>query len=257
MRASDTTQKRLLLNCDLGEGLGPWSMGMDEAVMPLVDMANIACGFHASDPLTMTRTVRLAQQAGARIGAHPGYPDLVGFGRRSLQCSHEEIVALVRYQVGALDAISRPLGTAVSYVKPHGALYNDMMGDQHILRAVLEAVAGLDHLPLMVLASADNSTLQSIADEYAVPLLLEAFADRAYDDSGLLVPRHLEGAVYHEEDTILNQARQLLSEGVVTCASGRRIPLRADSLCVHGDNPESVRAARAIRSLLDSHGETG
>lgn len=166
--------KRLLLNCDMGESLGPWRMGADEQVMPLVDMANIACGFHASDPVTMARTVTLAKQSGTRIGAHPGYPDLVGFGRRSMKCSAQEVSALMQYQIGALDAICRAQNLRVCYVKPHGALYNDMMADHELLRAVLEGVARLNaRLPLMVLATADDSAVQALADEYNVPLHLQ------------------------------------------------------------------------------------
>lgn len=245
-------RERLLLNCDMGESFGPWRMGMDEDVMPLVDMANIACGFHAADPVTMTRTVLLAKHSGTRIGAHPSYPDLVGFGRRSMQCTALEIVSLVQYQLGALDGICRAHGSALSYVKPHGALYNDMMVDPSILRAVLEAVAGFDSkLALMVLAKVDNSAAQNIASEFGVSLLFEAFADRAYDAQGLLVPRAEAGAVYHDPEQILAQALRLAQEGLVESLDGTPIPLKADSLCVHGDNPESVQALKQIRAKLE------
>lgn len=253
---SDTTQKRLLLNCDMGESLGPWRMGRDEDIMPLVDMANIACGFHASDPVTMTHTVLLAKQAGVRIGAHPSYQDLVGFGRRSISCTPLEIVSLVRYQIGALAGIARAQGLEVSYVKPHGALYNDMMREHGILRAVLEAVAGYaPALPLMVLATADNREVDRIAREFNVPLLFEAFADRAYDDHGFLVARATEGAVYADRQRILDQSLGLAQNGTVKTLSGRTLSLNADTLCVHGDNDESVRAVQQIRATLDAHYE--
>ncbi|WP_300497442.1 5-oxoprolinase subunit PxpA [uncultured Methylophaga sp.] len=244
--------KKLLLNCDMGESLGPWSMGMDEQVMPLVDMANIACGFHASDPLTMTRTVLLAKQSQTQIGAHPSYPDLIGFGRRSMQCTPLEIISMVQYQIGALDRICRAHDSHVSYVKPHGALYNDMMRDADILRAVLEAIASYDsNLPLMVLASTDNRKTESIAAEFGIKLLFEAFADRAYENNGLLRPRNQEGAVFRSEQQILEQALLLATEGSVISRNGQRLKLDADTLCVHGDNAESVKAVRHIRNTFN------
>ncbi|HYQ51819.1 MAG TPA: 5-oxoprolinase subunit PxpA, partial [Pseudomonas sp.] len=177
--------KRLLLNCDMGESFGSWHMGLDAEVMPYIDCANIACGYHAGDPSTMRRTVALALQHGVTIGAHPAYPDLVGFGRRSMACSSEEIRDLLHYQIGALDGICKVLGGRVAYVKPHGALYNDMMADPLKLRAVLEAVAAYgSNLPLMLMATADDSAAQALGDEIGVPLWFEAFADRAYTASG-------------------------------------------------------------------------
>jgi 5-oxoprolinase (ATP-hydrolysing) subunit A len=246
--------KRLLLNCDMGESFGPWQMGMDEHAMPLVDMANIACGFHAAEPLTMTRTVRLAKQHRTRIGAHPSYPDLAGFGRRSLQCAPKEITAFVQYQVGALSGICHAQGVAVSYVKPHGALYNDMMRDENILRAVLAALAHPpEPLPLMLLAQADNERSLRIAEEFNVPLLFEVFADRAYDEQGFLLPRHLEGAVHKDPEKILAQSLLLAKDGVVETINRKRLALTADTLCVHGDNLESVQTLQRLRTALDQH----
>lgn len=249
---SNTLTQKLLLNCDMGESLGPWSMGMDEQIMPLIDMANIACGFHASDPLTMTRTVLLAKQHHTQIGAHPSYPDLVGFGRRSMKCTPLEIISMVQYQIGALDGICQAHDTKVNYVKPHGALYNDMMRDADILRAVFEATASYDsHLPVMVLASTDNHKTESIAAEFGITLLFEAFADRAYDNHGFLLPRTEPGAVLHSEQSILEQALLLATEGSVISQSGERLTLNADTLCVHGDNAESVKAVQHIRHSLN------
>jgi UPF0271 protein len=236
----------------MGESLGPWSMGMDDQVMPLVDMANIACGFHASDPVTMSRTVLLAKQSNTQIGAHPSYPDLIGFGRRSMQCTADEIISMVQYQIGALDGICKAHDTRVEYVKPHGALYNDMMRDADILRAVLEAIASFDKkLPLMVLASTDNSKTQAIADQFDIKLLFEAYADRAYENTGMLRPRSQQGAVFHSEQQILEQALLLATEGSVISRNGQRLKLDADTLCVHGDNAESVKAVRHIRNSLN------
>lgn len=249
-----TETKRLLLNCDMGESFGPWHMGLDDQVMPLVELANVACGFHASDPVTMTRTVMLAKHAGTAIGAHPSYPDLVGFGRRSMQCHPQEIVALIQYQAGALAGIARAHGLTLSHIKPHGALYNDMMRDHDTLRAVLEGVARYDvSLPLMLMATADNSPVATIAAEFGVALLFEAFADRAYDARGYLVPRSVEGSVYHDVDRIVEQSLRLAKEGVVTTLDGTDVPLSADTLCVHGDNAESVKAVKRIRQALDQH----
>ncbi len=183
---------RILLNCDMGESFGAWRMGDDAHSMPLVDQANLACGFHAGDPLTMRRAVGLAVEQGVCIGAHPAYPDLAGFGRRHMNCSPEEVHALVLYQIGALDAFCRAAGTQVAYVKPHGALYNDLVGDDELLRAVLDACAAYRKgLPLMVLALADNGRELQLADEADVPLMFEAFADRAYLPDGRLAPRRL------------------------------------------------------------------
>ncbi|TVP57767.1 MAG: 5-oxoprolinase subunit PxpA [Halomonadaceae bacterium] len=258
MNHPDAPARRLLLNCDMGESFGPWTMGMDEQVMPLVDMANVACGFHASDPVTMTRTVALAKAAGTRIGAHPSYPDLAGFGRRSMQCSHDEIVALVQYQTGALAGICQSRGMALSYVKPHGALYNDMMRDPAVLRAVLAGVAGYDRtLPLMVLASADNRQVEEIAAEAGVTLMFEAFADRAYGSDGLLLPRSEPGAVYSNPASILAQSLSLAHDGVVSARDGSLMKLMPDTLCVHGDNPASVAVIQQIRTALDQlYGES-
>lgn len=252
MTPAGPRKKRLLLNCDMGESVGPWIMGMDEQVMPLVDQASIACGFHASDPVTMTRTVALAKAAGTRIGAHPSYPDLTGFGRRSMACSPKEIVALVQYQIGALAGICRSQGVVVSYVKPHGALYNDMMRDPAILQAVLKAVAEYDReLPLMLLAASDNRQAQALAEEVGVTLWFEAFADRAYDRQGFLLPRSEPGAVYTSPATILAQALNLARDGVLAAQDGSLIHLAPDTLCVHGDNAASVAVIQELRTALD------
>ncbi|MDF3934919.1 5-oxoprolinase subunit PxpA [Pseudomonas citronellolis] len=244
---------RILLNCDMGESYGAWRMGDDVHAMPLIDQANLACGFHAGDPLTIQRTVRLAVEQGASIGAHPSYPDLAGFGRRHMSCSPEEVQALVLYQVGALDAFCRALGTRVDYVKPHGALYNDLVRDDALLSAVLEACAVYRKgLPLMVLALADNSRELAMAGAADVPLMFEAFADRAYLPDGQLAPRRLAGAVHHEPQRILDQALAIARGEPFPDIDGNPLQLRADSLCVHGDNPESLAVLRRLRGLLDA-----
>lgn len=245
--------KRLLLNCDMGESFGSWRMGLDAEVMPYIDCANIACGYHAGDPGTMRRTVALALEHGVTIGAHPAYPDLVGFGRRSMACSSEEIRDLLHYQIGALDGICKVQGSRVAYIKPHGALYNDMMADPQKLRAVLEAVAAYDgNLPLMLMATADNSAAQALGDEIGVPLWFEAFADRAYTASGHLVSRRQPGAVHHDPALVVEQALRLARGEALVADNGSAVGLNASTLCVHGDNESSVAAVRQIRQALDA-----
>jgi UPF0271 protein len=241
----------MLLNCDLGESYGSWTMGLDAQVMPHIDQANIACGFHAGDPLIMRATLELAAAHGVSVGAHPAYPDLLGFGRRSMALSPGEIIATIHYQVAALEGMAAVAGLQLSYIKPHGALYNDMMADAAVRAAILEAVASY-HRPLALMLQATPAREQHLAEAgaMAVELLFEAFADRCYDDDGSLLSRRKAGAV-HSRDLMLEQVRQLRAEGSVTTISGRKLPLQADSLCVHGDNPEGVQAIRDIRALVD------
>lgn len=239
------------LNCDIGESFGAWTMGLDEQVMPYIDQANIACGFHAGDPTVMTNTVRLALQHGVTLGAHPAYPDLQGFGRRAMTCKPEEITALVLYQVGALSQIASAQGGQLAYVKPHGALYNSMMRDDTILHAVLEAIRQSPQpLSLMAMTTADNQPLKQTCADFGIDLLLEAFADRAYDTAGYIVPRNTPGAVHHDPDTIVKQAIAIARQQPIQTLDGQSLTLEADTLCVHGDNPESVAAVHAIRDAL-------
>ena len=244
---------RPLLNADMGESFGPWVMGLDAEVMPHVDLANVACGFHASDPHVMRRTVRLAIQHGVRVGAHPAYPDLMGFGRRSMACSPAEVEDLVLYQVGALAGICQAEGTRLHYVKPHGALYNDMVREPALLEAVMRAVLAFDpSLPLMTMATRDVSAARELASRLGVTLWFEAFADRAYDGEGRLVSRREAGAVHHDPGVIVAQARRIAGGEPITASDGSELVLAADTLCVHGDNPESIAAVRAIRAALEA-----
>ncbi|BBP81478.1 MULTISPECIES: 5-oxoprolinase subunit PxpA [Pseudomonas] len=246
-------KNRILLNCDMGESFGAWTLGDDEHAMPLVDQANLACGFHASDPMTMLRTVELAVDHDVTIGAHPAYPDLVGFGRRRMELPPDEVRALVLYQIGALDAFCRASGTQVAYVKPHGALYNDLVRNDALLEAVLDACASYRKgLPLMVLALADNRRELRLADAADVPLMFEAFADRAYLSDGQLAPRRLEGAVHHDPERIIAQAVAIARGEAFADIDGKPLQLVADSLCVHGDNPESLAVLRRLRAHLDA-----
>jgi UPF0271 protein len=244
--------KKILLNCDMGESFGAWTMGDDAMAMPLIDQANLACGYHAGDPLTMQRSVALAVEHRVSIGAHPAYPDLQGFGRRHMNCSADEVTALVMYQLGALDAFCRAAGTEIAYVKPHGALYNDLVRDDALFNAVLAACATYRNgLPLMVLALAENQREQRLAEAAGVPLLFEAFADRAYLSDGQLAPRRLSGAVHTKPKRILEQALAIAQGEPFADIDGKPLQLRADSLCVHGDNAESLAVLRRLRASLD------
>lgn len=241
------------LNCDMGESFGSWVMGMDEQVMPFVDMANIACGFHASDPLTMDRTVKLALVSGVSIGAHPGYPDLLGFGRRDLQCSADELRALIVYQIAALDGICRVNGTCIDYVKPHGALYNRMIADPATMAVVMQAV--LDYAPrcpLVIMATPDAERFRAQAATLGLTLWFEAFSDRAYDDQGRLLSRSVPGAVHHSCEAIEQQVTQMINDGSVTSINGVRVPIQADTLCIHGDNPLALQVVQRLRGWVQS-----
>lgn len=246
-------KQQVTLNCDMGESFGSWKMGADEEVMPYVDMANIACGFHASDPNVMHETITLANMNDVEIGAHPGYPDIQGFGRRSLSMTGDEITNMVVYQVGALQALCRAQHADIGYIKPHGALYNDMMKNDGIFRAVVKAAA-LFKVPLMILASQENEKYLEIADDFDVPLLFEAFADRLYQDDGMLTPRTQPNAVLKTEHAILEQVRMLGESGRVKTASGNYILLESDTICVHGDNEESIALIKKIRQSLYAGG---
>ena len=240
----------LLLNCDLGESFGAWKMGLDDQVMPFIDQANIACGFHAGDPVVIKKTLLAAKRNNVQVGAHPSYPDISGFGRRSMKIPPVELIALLQYQIAALTGMATNLGIEVQYVKPHGALYNDMMADGHIRSAVMEAIAEC-HQPLafMLQATPDAEIHRQEAQAFGLDVLFEAFADRCYDDNGALLSRAKEGAV-HSREKMLEQVVQLQEQGTVTTISGHQLELQADSLCVHGDNMDGVNAIEKIRQLI-------
>jgi UPF0271 protein len=243
----------MLLNCDLGESFGSWTMGLDAQVMPHINQANVACGFHGGDPVTMRKTLALAAEHGVSVGAHPSYPDLVGFGRRSMNLSAEEIIASLHYQVAALEGMALNQGLEIAYAKPHGALYNDMMANSDVRSAIMQALASFHRpLPLMLQATPAAPQHQGEADALGISLMFEAFADRCYDDDGSLLSRSKPGAVLDTE-RMLAQVGQLQAEGTVTTISGKLLPLQADTLCVHGDNLEGVKAIQAIRALIDGN----
>jgi UPF0271 protein len=240
----------LMLNCDLGESYGSWKMGRDDQVMPHIDQANIACGFHGGDPLVMQQTLALAKQHGVMAGAHPAYPDLVGFGRRSMNCSADEITAFVHYQISAIDGMARIQGLDLAYVKPHGALYNDMMAKDAVREPIMRAI-GSYHRPirLMLQATPQADQHRSEAAAHGIELWFEAFADRCYDDDGKLLARSKPGAV-HTREKMLAQVEQICREGTVTSVSGHTLELKPDTLCVHGDNDAGVAAIKEIRQII-------
>jgi len=241
----------LLLNCDLGESFGAWKMGLDDQVMPFIDQANIACGFHAGDPIVMKKTLLSAKRHNVVVGAHPSYPDLAGFGRRSMNLPPVEIIAIVEYQIAALAGMANNINMPITYVKPHGALYNDMMANGHIRSAVMQAIAE-SHLSLafMLQATPDAEIHREEAKMFGLELMFEVFADRCYDDNGALLSRSKEGAV-HSKEKMLAQVTQLKNDGSVTTISGHRLQLQADSLCVHGDNIDGVNAIEEIRQIIN------
>ena len=242
---------KIKLNCDMGESFGIWKMGNDEEIMPYIDMANLACGYHASDALTMNRAVALAKEHNVTIGAHPSYQDLIGFGRRSILCSLEEIKSIILYQLGALSAFCRAHGTTISYVKPHGALYNDMMRDENIFKAVLNAISSYDkNIKLMILSSSKNEAYEFTAKQYSINLIYEVFADRNYNDDGSLVLRGLENAVIHDELEVVNRITTLNDRGYLTSLSGQKLFIKADSVCVHGDNENALEFVKLLRKAL-------
>ncbi|MFK3869714.1 5-oxoprolinase subunit PxpA [Pseudoalteromonas rhizosphaerae] len=237
------------LNCDLGESFGAWQMGLDEEVMPHIDMANIACGFHGGDSDVLARTLMLAKQHDVIIGAHPSYPDKQGFGRRSMALTPQELSNCLHYQIAAIEGMAKVQGLTLEYVKPHGALYNDMMADKTILTTVMQAVASYPSpLKLMLLATAKAAQHQQLAQQYNLELILEAFADRQYTDDGQLVSRKIAGSV-HDKPALIAQVKQLLATGCVTTQSGKQLPLHADSLCVHGDNAAGIALIQEIKAL--------
>ncbi|MGW9025979.1 LamB/YcsF family protein [Streptomyces sp. NPDC055722] len=240
------------LNADLGEGFGHWRLTDDERLLSVVTSANVACGFHAGDAVTMRRVCELAAGRGVRIGAQVSYRDLAGFGRRAMDVPPAELAAEVAYQIGALEVFARAAGSRVSYVKPHGALYNRVVHDEEQAQAVVEGVLLADAaLPVLGLP---GSRLLEVAEKAGLPVFTEAFADRAYTEEGTLVPRGQDGAVVTDPDTVVERSVSLARFGVVAAHSGRDIPVRARSLCLHGDTPGAVDLARRVRTELEATG---
>ncbi|MEV0741335.1 5-oxoprolinase subunit PxpA [Streptomyces sp. NPDC050549] len=236
------------LNADLGEGFGRWHLTHDEQLLSVVTSANVACGFHAGDAVTMQRVCELAAERGVRVGAQVSYRDLAGFGRRAMDVPAAELAAEVAYQIGALEVFARAAGTCVSYVKPHGALYNRVVHDPEQAAAVIEGVLMADaSLPVLGLP---GSVVLELAAKAGLQAVTEAFADRAYTDEGRLVPRDLDGAVVSDPEAVVERSLSLARFGAVDALSGVRIEVRARSLCLHGDTPGAVELARRVRERL-------
>jgi UPF0271 protein len=246
-----TVVARVDLNGDVGESFGIWRLGDDARILGFVTSANIACGFHAGDPATIDATVREATRRGVAVGAHPSYPDLAGFGRRSMRLSPAEVEAAVLYQIGAVEAIARANGVRLSHVKPHGALYNDAADDRELADAIASAVLRAGDYRLVGLA---GSALIDAARDAGVRSASEGFCDRAYGADGRLRPRRLAGALLSDPAVAARQALDIATRGCVRVEGGAEIALRADTLCIHGDTPGAVEIAQAVRAALESAG---
>ena len=240
--------RKVDLNCDLGESFGAYTIGLDREVMAHISSANVACGWHAGDPLVMEHTVRLAREAGVAVGAHPGHPDWMGFGRRNMALSPDEARTYVKYQLGALWAFAKSAGIPLQHVKLHGALYNQAAADPALAQAVCQGVREVDET-LIILTLAGSQMLKT-AQALGLRTASEVFADRAYNADGSLVSRRLEGAVIQDEALAVQRAVRMVTEGVVTAITGEDIPILAQSICVHGDNVKAVAFVRSIREAL-------
>ena len=240
------------LNSDLGESFGAYTIGMDEAVIAHISSANVACGYHAGDPLVMDRTVAAAKAAGVAVGAHPGYPDLLGFGRRNLACSTKEVKAYVQYQLGALMAFTAARGMKLQHCKPHGALYNMAAKDMDLALAIAQAIAEVDRD--VILLGLAGSKLLEAGEQAGLRVASEVFADRAYQADGSLVPRKQPGAVIHDREAAIARTVRMVTEGKVTAVTGEDVPIQAHSICVHGDNPSAVEFVKSIRAALAAQG---
>ena len=240
------------LNCDLGESFGTYRLGMDDAVIPFVSSANIACGFHASDPVVMRKTVELAGKSGVCVGAHPGFPDLMGFGRRNMKVSPLEAKSYVQYQIGALHAFCRACGVRMVHVKPHGALYNMAVRDYGLAKAICEGIAEFDGS--LILLALSGSEMIRAARDTGLRAASEVFADRAYEEDGSLVARTKPDSMITDENEAIRRVVRMAKEGKVKTVTGKDISIQADSVCVHGDNAKALEFVQKIRAALTAEG---
>ena len=240
------------LNSDLGESFGAYKIGSDADVIPLISSANVACGFHAGDPLVMAKTVALCKSTGTALGAHPGYPDLVGFGRRNLAASPAEVKAMVTYQIGALDAFCKAAGVKLQHVKPHGAMYNMAAKDETLAKAICQAIYEYD--PQLILMGLANSQMLTQAKAMGLPAAAEVFADRAYEEDGTLVARSKPGSMIEDEEEAVARVIRMIKEGKVTAITGKDIEITADSVCVHGDGPKALAFVEKLRNAFAAEG---
>ncbi len=240
------------LNCDLGESFGAYKIGMDEEILSLVSSANVACGYHAGDPVVMEKTVHLCAKNSVALGAHPGFPDLQGFGRRNLALSPQEARAMVVYQIGAMDAFCKSAQIRMQHVKPHGALYNMAAKDQKLAEAICRGIYEYD--PELILLGLAGSLMLSEAKKIGLPCACEVFADRAYEDDGSLVARSKPGAMIHDENEAVRRVVGMIKNGTVESVNGKIIELCPDSVCVHGDNEKALLFVQKIRDALKEEG---
>lgn len=240
------------LNCDLGESFGRYKLGLDEEIIPLISSANVACGFHASDPLVMQKTIKMAKQSDIQVGAHPGFLDLMGFGRRNMDISTEEAKAYVKYQLGALYAFCKGENMEIQHVKPHGALYNMAGKNYDLAKAICEAIYEFDKN--IILLGLSGSQLIKAGEDTGLRVAREVFADRAYEDDGSLRARSKEGAVITDENIAIDRVVKMVKENKVTSYSGKEIEIYADSICVHGDGVKALEFVKKIRERLISEG---
>ena len=243
---------RVDLNSDLGESFGRYTIGADDKIIPLITSANVACGYHASDPVVMSKTVKLAKEAGIRVGAHPGYPDLMGFGRRNMNVSPAEAKAYTLYQLGALDAFCKANGVKMQHVKPHGAFYNMAATDYKLSTAICEAVKEFDD-SLIIMALCGGELVRA-AKDMGLRVAQEVFADRAYEEDGTLVSRTKEGSMITDEELAIARVVRMVKEGKVTAITGKDIDITADSICVHGDGAKALAFVERIRKTLVEEG---
>jgi UPF0271 protein len=243
---------RIDINSDLGESFGAWRMGDDEALMPSITSANVACGFHAGDPTVMRATVALAKAHGVAVGAHPGYSDLVGFGRREMQATARDVEDMVLYQVAALAGVAAGEGVRLQHVKPHGALYNQAVRDPALADAIARGVAAFDRS--LILLGLPGSELIRAGERAGLRVAAEVFADRAYEPDGSLTSRRKPGAVIHDAATVVARALRMARDGIVIATDGSEIALTAQTICVHGDTPGAAALARQVRAGLDAAG---
>jgi UPF0271 protein len=236
------------LNCDMGESFGAYTIGQDENVLSFITSANIACGYHAGDPTVMAKTIIMALKKGVGIGAHPGYPDLMGFGRRPMQISPKDVYHLVMYQIAALQGMTRALGGKLQHIKPHGALYNTSAKDIHIAEAVAEATYHV--APEAILFGLANSHLVKAGERLGLKTAHEVFADRTYQADGSLTPRSNELALIHDLDTAISQVVRMVTEGKVAPTDGADVEIKADTICIHGDGPSALQFAQELGKVL-------
>jgi len=239
--------KTIDLNCDMGESYGAWTMGADAEVMPHISSANVACGFHGGDPATIRKTVRLALDNGVAIGAHPSLPDLQGFGRRAMKISPQDMYDLVVYQAGAVEGFARAAGSRLHHIKCHGALYNMAATDDALSEAMARAARDLGNVMIYALS---NSRMIAMVKKLGVPVAGEVFADRGYSDDGTLAPRDKPGGMIEDAAKSVKQALAMVEEGYVTSLSGKRVPVAADTMCLHGDQPGAAAFAKALRKAF-------